>query len=1136
MMNNNNTQSNCTIVEDALETSAASAAGDAAAAAAAADATTSTATATAALPEFVQLTETRRYIYRAIAAIHDESFNKLMIRLLRQFECAIRESFESAQRLPPTCRRLAHSIIALTDQIHRLLARRALDSSNTRQYQQRMSFIVATYIACELCAAQERVESERCVLERISSMLSLYVEVADVGSGALKEHTLRTLVAIPKVFGQASIITVLYSRLFPQWSATYSVFSQAELPDKIFIEYIIIFYCWQRLERDEATRQRILEFAGKFMRPSTTLPFNATYLNYLPDYSAPRTATRVILDHLNLVQSCTGLRAASRLDNRLTQSNEFILDSDEEKAAAESSSVMVSAMAAAITTTITPLPPPAPDPPEFLRVLCDNANRLEPVVRAAALYRGIDSLREVVDLCESDEDVEMFSLDFSVPANVDANGSSSNDAATIADDDNVPITRIFPSNLRTYQRFTSGAVSSAAPGSSATATATYTMPRIVNSYSCRRDSLHLVSTTQTPSHLVDQCVQTAELEQDQMQAQEFEQQQDEDEQQRQHQQQHQQQQQQQLLCFDEDATSTCIPYPNNGLSASTTTSTTTELLYAGSNRPIGHYHSHHNIHCQQPSSRNSNSSEASLQKKQVTFCSEYLGASSSSNFSKTLKAIKPSIRRYKNIKNISPATTTSSNDRIESLKWIGRKEHLQASQRMFSKLEVKKNCDRRIDETLSSCNRRKRRAPDKPKKAAVPAATPTTQLTPTTSNASSGTPTPQPKRRQPRALPRSLPTPPASTHSSTGTDRRRRSTVDFDQVLDEAKNYKFDRRKFSENSAEHVRFYNNLLKLQRMKLQERRAAGESKAPKKSNKSANSSLQKLKRVRALNSQLHQTVERLQSDIATISNYALEELNKMPLRDQLPDLPSSNNAAEELNTMPLLEQLPPLPDSNPMVSNNVAEELNKLPLIKQLQDLPKSKPELSNNAREKLKKIPLSAIAITEAATNAPAPVPDPAFIADAAAIASSPASIADSEYAAAAADAPAPASAPSPAPVPDSAPPAPAPAPVSSSAFAAAAAAAPVDVSQSEPDLCIAAYVTLAVNGESCEDQDAAIKQIAQLPTPSPEADQTSVLLAHEIEIATSNVPVYLLNGESRDVTTPLPLTSALSGDDVASEP
>lgn len=104
---------------------------------------------------------------------------------------------------------------------------------------------------------------------------------------------------------------------------------------------------------------------------------------------------------------------------------------------------------------------------------------------------------------------------------------------------------------------------------------------------------------------------------------------------------------------------------------------------------------------------------------------------------------------------------------------------------------------------------------------------------------------------------------------------------------------------------------------------------------------------------------------------------------------------------------------------------------------------------------------------------------------------------------------------------------------------AAPARALSNSSQTEPDLCIAAYVTLAVNGESCDEQEqATVKQIAQLPTPSPEADQPSVLLAHEIELATSNVPVYLLNGESRDVTTPVPPVSSVSAsacDDAASE-
>lgn len=210
---------------------------------------------------------------------------------------------------------------------------------------------------------------------------------------------------------------------------------------------------------------------------------------------------------------------------------------------------------------------------------------------------------------------------------------------------------------------------------------------------------------------------------------------------------------------------------------------------------------------------------------------------------------------------------------------------------MFSKLEVKKNCDKRTEESLPSCDdRRKRRAPDKRIKNAsnkistMSAPTPAMQLTPTTSNASSGTPTPQPKRQQSRDPQRALPTPPASSHSSHDTNPQRRpswSPSEIEKVQKEVNNYKFNRRKFSASNAEDVRFYNNLLKLQRMKLYQRRCGDNvvSKAPVKS-KSANNNQLKLKRLRAANTKLHQTIDRLQNDIDTICNYAVEELNKMP----------------------------------------------------------------------------------------------------------------------------------------------------------------------------------------------------------------------------------------------------------------
>ncbi|KAH8307176.1 hypothetical protein KR044_006535 [Drosophila immigrans] len=1124
MMNNTRRNTCINLDENVAHGVAAAAAGGIVTEASATAASTATSTA-AAMPEFVQLNETRRYIYRVIAAIHDESFDKLMNRLLRQFECAIREGFESAQNSPQLCRKLARCIIALTDQIHTLQTRHGGDSCHSKAYRQRVCFIVAIYIACELCAAQERVEKERCILERIGSMLSLYVEDGDVGCGALKEHTLRTLVAIPKVFGQANIITVLYSRLFPQWPpAASSLFSQTELPDAIYIEYIIIFYCWQRLERDEATKQRIIEFAARFMRPSATLPFNATYLNHLPDYGSSRTATHTILEHLNLQQSCTGLRAASRLDNRCSQSNEIIFDSDEEKATSESGLMLLGTMAAAITMTITPLPPPAPDPPDFLKTLCENAKRLEPVKRATALYRGIDSASEVVDLCESDDDVEMFSLDFSVPANVDGNASSSNEASATQEDDYLPVTRIFPSNLRTYQRATSSAANVAASATTATTTATvttsetYTMPRIVNSYSCRRDSLHLVTTTQTPPHLVDQCVQTAEQEEDQVM-----------------------QQQEESVSFEDDAISPCIFYSDA--------------------RPDSHLESsvehNHNHHCQQPSSRNSNSSETSLQKKQVTFNTDHLGASSSSGFGKSRKIIKPTIKRYKQVNYMSriALTPTSSMDHVETLKWMGHREHLQAGQRMFSKLEAKKHCDKRTGDSLTN-RRRKRQTPAK--RACVTVADmPTIQLTPTTSNASSGTPTPQPKRLESRGPQRSLPTPPASTHSSNGTVHRD-TDIDINQLQAEASSYKFNRRKFADSSLEHVRFYNNLLKLQRMKMQEKRDESDESIsvplplPQKTAKpkpkprlkiNPNPNRLKLKRLRVLNGELRQQVDKLEGNLQIITNFAKEEQAKAAASPKIASLPSPSPIVR-LKRIHIEEMQVPHSDveENPAVSTIQKQPINQALTCINLQEREEDKPiqpakrywnrrprrkhhrwsRIKNAQKKKYEAAAAHSIynvsadfqptqpdhsianCVTQAAepsVTAAVPLATPAITIASASSTTSPSS--DSAHV-----------------------PVPASATVSSVTSRASSATAS---ERCQNDLGIAAYVTLTVNGESCDDQDAVVKQITQLPTPSPEAEQSSAMVAHEIEVATSNVPVYLLNGESRDVTTPV--SASLTSED-----
>ncbi|EDV51828.1 uncharacterized protein LOC6545955 [Drosophila erecta] len=732
-------------------------------------------------PEFGHLNETRRKIHDAIAALNDDSFDKRMARLLMQYEGAIREEFERAQYLPLKCRKLARILTGLTDVIHTMVQGRALQRDEG--YRQRMCNIVGFYISCELCSAQEPVEKEEIIINRINSCLKLYVEYGDGGAGVHREHVLRTLLAAPKLFNRASILSMLYSRLFPHWSMP-SVMIQAELPDKLYIEYILIFYYWQRLESDEAVKERIVEFAEKFMRPSRSLAIKSVYAHYLPKFTDQNAATRTILNHLRM-SSCTSLHVVSKVDNRPPQSNEVVLSSDDED------SCPMWDISGTPTSSINN------HPPVFLQNLCQNARQLEPCKRANALFSGIDNSIEIVELRDSDDDVEMFSVNFNVPANVDGinSNSNSNDSANqtsttiLGEDDSVPVTRIYPSNLRTYER-------------AVLPPTTYTVPRIVNSYSCRRDSLHLVSTT--APHLVDQCVQTLDDEEPDL--------------------------------AEDDPYSGAhshgfFPRSSNASDAS------------GQRTPL--------YHCRQTSSQNSNCSESSLLKKQVTFSPRHLGATTPN--AKMGASKKPSIKQYK----------PSSSNGTESHRW--KEEHRKASAKMFAKLDAKiKARNEAVNVSVS-------------------------QLTPTTSNASSSTPTkisatPTRIRNTQRGQRVALPTPPASTHSSSSPCQIRSA---YNDSHNSNADLDFSRRLFSKAAGDEASYYNHLLTLQRENIRQRRLNNQK---KKKNRRVSQKVQKnddklsmlkqatkrCRKLRRLNAKRKKEVQQLEQDLETIKNSAPHKL--------------------------------------------------------------------------------------------------------------------------------------------------------------------------------------------------------------------------------------------------------------------
>ncbi|XP_068143268.1 uncharacterized protein [Drosophila tropicalis] len=597
--------------------------------------------------EFVELNEKlRRITFDVIASLNDDGFQERMRRLLMQYEQSVRISFEISKQCPQRSRKLARMLSGQTEIIHSISRCMHQD----RIYCHRMSNIVAYYISSELCAAQSQVEREESIIDRINLALKSYVPKS-------KEHLLRTFVAIPSLFNRVKIMTTLYSHLFPQWTrplATNSnVIIQAELPDKLYIEYIVIFYYWQCLERNEGKREEIMDFAEKFMRPAKTLILNSMYAKYLPRYTERRTATRCILMYLRKI-TCTHLHMASKRDNRMQQDNEVILCSDD-----EDDSLVPYFNSTAQSATVTP--------PAFLQQIIQKCRQMEPCKRATLLFKGIDSSMEIVDISDSDDDdVEMFEVDFNVPTHVDAatgtGGGVGGTAVTSIEDDYVPITRIYPSNLRTYQRATSGAPP-AVPASSPSPATHYTLPRIVNIYSCREDSLHMVTTTTNSTtaplvpHLIDQSVQTVVEEDEEEPLQEPAEEEGE--------------MLQTEMDLEPNDISTSIIYTDN--SAPTTPTTTQQqqhLLYA-TQTPLS---------SSTPSSSIRSGRNGSSSHKQVTFSTQHTEAIITNNnnnhsFILTSKKKKPAIKKYS-----SPASST------ERLKWQACKDHLLAGDRMFAKV------------------------------------------------------------------------------------------------------------------------------------------------------------------------------------------------------------------------------------------------------------------------------------------------------------------------------------------------------------------------------------------------------------------------------------------------------------------
>ena len=78
-------------------------------------------------------------------------------------------------------------------------------------------------------------------------------------------------------------------------------FLKAELPDKLYCTYLVIYSQWISLESDNYEKMKICEYANNNMKPMTSLSSNIMYAPFLPVYrlSNPDCTKSILSNRIN---------------------------------------------------------------------------------------------------------------------------------------------------------------------------------------------------------------------------------------------------------------------------------------------------------------------------------------------------------------------------------------------------------------------------------------------------------------------------------------------------------------------------------------------------------------------------------------------------------------------------------------------------------------------------------------------------------------------------------------------------------------------------------------------------------------------------------------------------------------------
>ncbi|XP_054085549.1 uncharacterized protein LOC105221540 isoform X2 [Zeugodacus cucurbitae] len=241
---------------------------------------------------------------------------KKMLELIQVYTSGCKDEFERVGPSLVLCRRLKRNIIRVLDLFHEICA----SSREDHAYLYHISQLIAVYTSLEIRLSFNLTRLQKCALiHRISHIINKHLMVKN--ESVAKENILRMFLRMPDTYSQRFIMEPLFNTFLQEIPTSSHTWCQKELPDKIFVQYIIILHIWKEMLRDPLEQVELINRAQHFMCPTKTLHANPMYANHLPTIHTRKHAVKDILNSLKFFQD---LRNAAICDDTLHDGDDDI--------------------------------------------------------------------------------------------------------------------------------------------------------------------------------------------------------------------------------------------------------------------------------------------------------------------------------------------------------------------------------------------------------------------------------------------------------------------------------------------------------------------------------------------------------------------------------------------------------------------------------------------------------------------------------------------------------------------------------------------------------------------------------------------------------------------------------------------